>query len=104
MKFVFSFTAVVVLLLFLTGCATSPVKGGLYTDVSWGTNISQPNAKATKTGKACAIGWLGMYATGDASIEAAKKNGRIKNVSYVDFQSTNILFIKVTHCTIVRGN
>jgi hypothetical protein len=42
-------------------------------------------------------------ATGDASIEAAMKNGGIKKVHHVDTQVKNILGIYAEYITIVYG-
>jgi hypothetical protein len=46
---------------------------------------------------------MGLVATGDASIEAAKRAGGIQEVASVDHQSTSILGIMGEFCTIVRG-
>jgi hypothetical protein len=45
-----------------------------------------------------------MWAEGDASIEAAKKNGGITTVSSVDTKVKSILGIYTTYTTTVRGN
>ena len=47
---------------------------------------------------------LGIIATGDASIDAAKKAGGITNVASVDHDSTSILGLFATFCTVVKGN
>ena len=47
---------------------------------------------------------LGLIATGDSSIDAAKKAGGIKDVSSVDHDSTSILGLFGTFCTVVKGN
>lgn len=97
--------ALLVLAAFFAGCAAyavSPVTGFIYTGVK-GPVDSGVQADAAKEGKACASSILGWIATGDASIDAAKKAGGIKEVSSVDFQSTSILGLYAQFCTIVRG-
>ncbi len=83
--------------------AVSPVYGGLYTKMTGPWSVTSAQA-STKMGKACANSILGLVATGDASIEAAKRAGNITAVSSVDFESTDVLFLYARFCTIVRGN
>lgn len=65
------------------------------------------NVQANKSGKACVKLLAGLISTGDSSIEAAKKNGGITKVSYVDrsLEAFN-LYIPIFQegCTIVHGN
>ncbi len=92
--------------LLLSGCAAmvaSPVNGHFYTDVKGPINVGS-GINPSKTGKACASSLFGMVATGDASIDAAKKNGGIREVSSIDHQSKNILGIHTEFCTIVNGS
>ena len=46
---------------------------------------------------------LGLFADGDASIEKAKANGGIQEVTSVDYHATSMLGIVAEFCTIVRG-
>src|SRR2546428_6538724 len=89
----------------LSGCAyaASPLFGGLYTKVNGPVNATS-NQAGNKTGRVCANSILGIIATGDASIESAKRAGGITSVTSVDFESTSILGLYATFCTIVRGN
>ncbi|MCX5867779.1 MAG: TRL-like family protein [Proteobacteria bacterium] len=91
-------------LCFFMGCAMvqSPVMGFIYMDVK-APITADSGASASKEGTACASSILGWVATGDASIEAAMKNGGISKVATVDYNSTNILMIYAKFCTIVRG-
>ncbi|MFI5398173.1 MAG: TRL domain-containing protein [Candidatus Binatia bacterium] len=61
--------------LFAMGCqpVPSPVIGLIYLDAKG--PIAATQATGTKEGKACAQTVLGLIATGDASIEAAKRTG-----------------------------
>lgn len=89
--------------LFLTSCALVTPQGGvIYHDVKYGVDAT-PLAEAPKTGEACVNSVLGLVASGDASIEQAKKNGDIKEVATVNAHSTSILFVYNKYCTIVTG-
>lgn len=94
----------------LCGCmiVDSPIKGVLGTEVIWGdvaTGESGATAPgALKEGKACAESILGLLARGDASVRAAKQNGKVTEVTSVDHSARNFLNIVGEWCTIVRGH
>jgi hypothetical protein len=90
--------------LVLTGCATvrSPLNGGLYSSVTSGMSATS-NQAGSRVGEACATSILGIIATGDASIETARRNGGITMITSVDEASSNILTFYAKYCTIVRG-
>ncbi len=96
--------AIVVTLLVNYGCATvaTPLPAMLYSGVK-GPIDSEGSGDATKEGKACATSILGLVATGDASIDAAKKAGGIKEVLSIDHESTSVLGLYASFCTIVKG-
>jgi hypothetical protein len=85
------------------GCVgvMSPAIGLVWTDTKFGDTATTATG-ASKTGKACATSYFGLVALGDASIEAAKANGGITTVSYVD-HSANWMVVFGTYCTIVKG-
>ena len=90
---------------FLSGCAASvhsPVKGFIFMAVDGPITATTSQANARR-GSACAWSLLGLVALGDASIEEAKNNGQIREVSTVDHESFNILGLFATFCTVVRG-
>ena len=89
--------------IFSVGCAMAraPLTGMWYTNVRAPEGVTA--ATGTKTGEACATSILGLFATGDASIETAKRAGEITEVSSVDSHSTSILGIFATFCTTVTG-
>jgi hypothetical protein len=58
----------------------------------------------TKKGTAQAVSIFSLVAVGDASIDAAKANGGLKNIKYVDWKADNILGIYGTYTTIVYGD
>jgi hypothetical protein len=93
-------------LLALSGCATTGFNSGTgyaaITDFKEG--VMATSANGNKTGTACATNILGFYASGDASIESAKKAGGINAVASVDRHFNNILGFYGKMCTIVKGN
>lgn len=85
------------------GCQAvmAPATGVIYADVKG--PIAATSTAGTKRGQACARSILGMVATGDASIEAAKRAGKIEEVASVDHHTTNLLGIIGEFCTVVTG-
>ena len=98
-----SVLAVVLPFLVSVGCASpGGLIGGLYTGVSLPQGATaQP--KGDKMGESCAMSLLGIIAIGDASIETARKNGRISKITSVDTNYTQILGLYASNCTVVRG-
>jgi hypothetical protein len=88
----------------LTGCATvrAPLFGGIYTDVQSGVTATS-NQAGTKTGEACSTSILGIVATGDSSIETARRAGGITMITAVDDHSNSVLGVYAKYCTIVHG-
>lgn len=88
----------------ITGCAYAPSQTGtaLYSVTSepW---LATSNNVATKEGRACGSNVLGIFSSGDYSINKAKEHGNIKSVVTVDKQVKNVLFVYSKVCTIVRG-
>ena len=91
-------------LAFSTGCAmaASPVTGFVYSHVDAPMAVNS-DADNTKKGVASCRSYLGICATGDASIQTAAANGGIKKIHHVDFQSHSILGIYAEFTTIVYG-
>ncbi len=94
------------LLALSAGCAGTGLRtrtgGGWIADFKEAYLVGNSSV-VTKVGKACSTNILGV-ATGDASLEAAMKDGGIKTVSSVDSEITNILLVYGKNCTIVRGS
>jgi hypothetical protein len=103
MKRLFAVTGVIALL-GLSGCqpVASPLLGVFYNETKYG-DMATTVAASPKEGKACASTIMGLVATGDASIQAAKAAGGITEVSYVDHYAKSILGIVGEWCTIVKG-
>ena len=89
--------------LFVTGCATLYPAGSIYTNISLPVTATANNGSATKVGISQSTSIFGAVAIGDASIEAAKKNGGITKVHHVDYGVKNILGIFGTYTTTVYG-
>ncbi len=92
--------------LMLASCGYTLNKSGpglLYTDtvdaISFDNSVSKPN----KIGRACSTRVLAIVASGDASIESAKRNGYITKISSADTEYFNILGLYGKACTVVRG-
>jgi hypothetical protein len=87
----------------LSACAiaSGPTTGFLYRDTANGELVLP--GSGSKTGKACQKSYLGAVATGDSSIETAKKAGGITKVSTVDSTSKNFL-VYAEYCTVVWGS
>jgi hypothetical protein len=87
----------------LTGCAIAhgPVTAGIGMDMKGPVAMGTATG-SSKVGRAEAWGIL-VYATGDASISAAMKNGGITRVHHVDNETTNLLGIYAKYITIVYG-
>ena len=92
MRKAFVFALIAVFAVSMMGCAMgmAPVSGMLYMDVK-GPIGATANSGASKMGTAKAVSYLGWVGMGDASIEAAMKNGGITKVHHVDYHTTNIL-------------
>ena len=87
----------------LTGCANSIPIGSLYTKVKLPVSATANSQAATKKGTSQCTSILGLFATGDASIEAAKQNGGITKVTHVDYDADNILGVYGKYTTTVYG-
>jgi hypothetical protein len=88
-----------------TLCACANIKGQAPASIAFykGSVAVGVTAKSAKHGESCAENYLGLIATGDASIDAAKKHGSITKVSSVDHSSTRILGYYAKFCTVVTG-
>ncbi len=85
----------------LSSCG-APRVGAIYTDVK--APVAAGSGGGSRVGVATSTTYLGLIATGDASIATAKKNGGISSVSSVDEEIKSVLGIITTYKTTVRGN
>lgn len=95
------FLALLILLVILAGCASYIPVGALYTGGKMGVQAN--SGDTPKIGKACMTSVLGLFAGGDASVEAAKAEGGINEVVIIDYEVTNLLGIYGQYCTVVKG-
>jgi hypothetical protein len=75
--------------------------GFIYSGYKMGGTVGP--GTGTKSAEACASSILGVFASGDASITAAKAAGGITQVAHVDHTITSILGIYASTCTVVVG-
>ncbi|HZV82552.1 MAG TPA: TRL-like family protein [Geobacteraceae bacterium] len=87
----------------LSGCASSYPMGLLFTEVTLPAGATSNADKGSKTGTAECLSVLSLVATGDCSIAAAKKEGKISKVTHVDWYARNILGIIGNYKVIVHG-
>jgi hypothetical protein len=87
---------------FMMGCATPYPMGSAYTNVKLPV-IATAATDAPKVGTSECKSYFGLVAVGDASIDAAMKNGGIRKVHHVDWEASNILGIIGTYKTVVYG-
>lgn len=92
-----------IILTLATGCATvkSPMMA-LYQNLQSPVNATGQKS-GLREGQACISNVLGLWAIGDASIEAARQNGGISEISTVDQKITQIFTFYAELCTVVRG-
>ena len=99
-----------VLSLFLVSCAGGRTQSGVNAGIlysSWEDTISASvdnSIPVVKNGKACSTNILGLVASGDSSVEAAKRNGGVSKVAFADTTYMSVLGIYQEGCTIVKGN
>jgi len=87
----------------LTGCATRYPEGSLYLDLKLPVTATSSKSVNSKKGVSEATSILGLVATGDASIEAAAKQGGITVIHHVDWEVKSILGIIGTYRCNVYG-
>lgn len=103
MKSLFAFTVLAVAAM---GCATTSMSSRTgFAAVSMAKEAGEVSgASGSKMGTACSTNIAGIVATGDSSVEAAKKAGGISTVASVDYEYFTVLSFYGKVCTIVKGN
>lgn len=96
-------SAVLVVAAGLGGCATSMPMGALYTNLKLPVTATANAGSVEKTGTASCGSILGLFATGDCSLQTAMKNGNISKVSHVDWDANNVLGIVGNYTLTVYG-
>lgn len=90
-------------LLFTTGCVSDRPLGGIWTEATYDIQGNGGALANLKVGTSEAKCYFGMVGLGDCSIDAAVKNGGIKDIKYVDRKVLNT-FGLTTITTQVYGN
>ena len=94
--------------LLLSGCAYWPAagnNGAFYTNVTRPIAVLDPEATTVRTGEACTTGILGLYASGNSSVNTAKAKAGITTISTVEERFTQyVLGVYTKYCTIVSGS
>ncbi len=88
----------------LAGCASPYPVGGVFTDMKLPVAVTSNSGKASKVGTAECTSVLSIIATGDCSVNAAKKNGGITKVDHVDWSARNVLGLFGNYKIIVYGD
>lgn len=105
------FTIGVLALSTAVGCAAPIYPGGaLYTNTRRPDPLTRIEGQGMdkvgkKAGKACSTGILGLFAWGDASLDAAKKSAGITDVHAVDHETHVVLLgAYFEACTVISGS
>lgn len=91
------------LALLLGGCASQVPMGLVIIENTLPMQIGDTDARCLKTGTATSKSYLGLVATGDASIETATKNGGITKIHHADWKVKNTLGFVGEYTTTVYG-
>ncbi len=102
---IFSFAALCAVLaaLTLSGCAGDKPTGVIYTSSSYNIEGVGGTIANLKMGMSQAKCYFGLVGVGDCSIDAAVKNGGIKEIRYIDRSLESLLGVS-TITTKVYGN
>ena len=95
-------------LVFLCNCATT----GIYSDLGLAVvkvdtvsgGLSFHKGVSSKYGESCAYNILGIFTFGDSGLNASKREGNLRNISYYDTKTMNILGLFGRVCTKAYGN
>lgn len=100
-----SIISTLIVLASCTSTSNGVPSAGIFTSWNDRDPISRVDndVSSNKKGEACATNVLGIVATGDSSIETAKRDGNIRKVSFVDRTYFNVLGIYQKGCTVVKG-
>ena len=88
--------SIAIVALALTGCTTAPFMpstGALYTNNKAPLQLEYNNTDlGHKVGQASSHSFVGLFAFGDTSVQAAAKDGNIKVIKHTDYEFTNVFF------------
>lgn len=90
--------------LILSGCTHAPFQpsmGALYSDTKAPLSLEYQNTNlGHKIGQASSYSFIGLFAFGDTSVQAAAKDADIKVIKHTDYQFTNVFFGLFTKTTV----
>lgn len=97
---------IVLLAVALGGCANamSPVTGTMYSNVKAPLTATTSPKEVQRVGRASVRSILGIFASGDASIQTAARNGGITEIHHVDYESQNFFGVLAEFTVVVYGN
>ena len=85
-----------------SGCAVRPNQALIYSNTTTPVNATSNTGVKRGVSDEC-VNILGIVASGDCSINSAKKNGQISKVSTVDWRGINVLNVYSRGNTIITG-
>lgn len=88
----------------LAGCAQSPVTGLIYSNVKAPLTATGVGEQSQRVGRASARSILGLVAVGDASINTAARNGGIREIHHVDYETQSFFGVVNDFTVVVYGN
>lgn len=88
--------------LMLAACATPSTEVGHALFIQSNQPLMVTGNTGKKVGRACGKNILGLLISGDMSVEAAKKNGRITKVASIDKEIKGYA-VYAEVCTVVTG-
>lgn len=98
------YLSIAVAMLFLSGCTTAPFmpsQGALYSDIKAPLSLEYHNTDmGRKVGQASTHSFAGLFAFGDASVQAAAKDGNVKVIKHTDYKFENVFFGLFTKTTV----
>ena len=83
-----------------------PPTGGAFTRIEGPLDLNSQGGKVIGplSGESESVAWLGFWATGDASIATAAREGGIKRINHVDYRYRSFLWgFKAVFTTVVYG-
>lgn len=83
-----------------------PPTGGAFTNIEGPLDLDSHGGKSIGPlkGESQSVEWLGLVATGDASIATAAREGGIRHVNHVDYRYSSFLWgFKAVFTTVVYG-
>ena len=101
--FIVSIALAMALVFGSTGCVMSPTGPGIIYMNGKGPLGPASGTDTAKVGRSCARVVLALFAWGDASIESAKRNAGITEVTTIDHKSFNFIGFG-SFCTVVYGS